>query len=204
MAAINDKKMLTPETSILATGQATMESSGGISDVESQEATIIEKNEQSSPAPSLSGRQLRGIKWILVVASILTSTFLFGLDNTITADVQPAIVSRFDSVSRLPWLSVAFMVAAASTTLFWYVSITLKLFSFINFSPQGRNVWSMQREVALHHVYYHFRDWLCGLRCCLFDECSHRWPRYLRLGWDWNVHRGIVCALTIISYPSVG
>ena len=65
------------------------------------------------------GRQLRGVSWILVVFSILTSTFLFGLDNTITADVQPAVVRQFQSVDRLAWLSVAFMVGAASTTLFW-------------------------------------------------------------------------------------
>lgn len=77
-----------------------------------------QKNEQ---APA--GRQLRGISWILVVSSILTSTFLFGLDNTIVADVQPAIVSQFGSVDRLAWLSVAFLVGAASTTLFWSVKI---------------------------------------------------------------------------------
>ena len=77
-----------------------------------------EGNEQNGDAAT-PGRQLRGVSWILVVFSILTSTFLFGLDNTITADVQPAVVRQFQSVDRLAWLSVAFMVGAASTTLFW-------------------------------------------------------------------------------------
>ena len=89
-----------------------------------------EKNTVPQPEPgeaeqkdehALPGRQLRGIPWVLVVVSILTSTFLFGLDNTIVADVQPAIVSQFGSVDRLAWLSVAFLVGAASTTLFWSV-----------------------------------------------------------------------------------
>ncbi|KAI9645412.1 hypothetical protein NHQ30_006151 [Ciborinia camelliae] len=65
------------------------------------------------------GRQLHGLKWALVISSVLTSTFLFGLDTTIVADVQPAIVTEFNSIDRLPWISVAFLLLSASTTLFW-------------------------------------------------------------------------------------
>ncbi|KAI4112194.1 MAG: hypothetical protein LQ339_000202 [Xanthoria mediterranea] len=64
-------------------------------------------------------RDVHGIKWVLLVLSILSSTFLFALDNTIVADVQPAIVKRFGSIDKLPWLSVAFLVAAAGTNLVW-------------------------------------------------------------------------------------
>lgn len=64
-------------------------------------------------------RDIHGIKWALAVISILISTFLFALDNTIVADVQPAIVERFGQVDKLPWLSVAFLVAAAGTNLVW-------------------------------------------------------------------------------------
>ena len=64
-------------------------------------------------------RDIHGIKWALAVISILISTFLFALDNTIVADVQPAIVERFGEVNKLPWLSVAFLVAAAGTNLVW-------------------------------------------------------------------------------------
>lgn len=76
--------------------------------------SLADQSEEAPPA-----RQLHGLSWSLVVASILTTTFLFGLDNTIVADVQPAIVAQFGSVDRLPWLSVAFLVSAASTTVFW-------------------------------------------------------------------------------------
>ncbi|KAL8652916.1 MAG: hypothetical protein Q9210_002408 [Variospora velana] len=64
-------------------------------------------------------RDIHGIAWVLVVLSILSSTFLFALDNTIVADIQPAIVERFDSIDKLPWLSIAFLVAAAATNLVW-------------------------------------------------------------------------------------
>ena len=69
--------------------------------------------EQQSP------RDVHGIKWVLAVSSVLASTFLFALDNTIVADIQPAIIERFGEVNKLPWLAVAFLVAAAGTNLVW-------------------------------------------------------------------------------------
>ncbi|TVY33310.1 Efflux pump [Lachnellula subtilissima] len=65
------------------------------------------------------GRQIHGFKWVLVISSVLTSTFLFGLDTTIVADIQPAIISEFNAIKKLPWISVAFLLLSASTTLFW-------------------------------------------------------------------------------------
>lgn len=66
-----------------------------------------------------SPRDVHGFKWAFAVSSVLASTFLFALDNTIVADVQPAILKRFGEVNKLPWLSVAFLVAAAGTNLVW-------------------------------------------------------------------------------------
>lgn len=88
---------------------------------ETSPAHAVQAPEQQEAGNEPTGRQLRGVRWVLIVLSILTSTFLFGLDNTITADVQPAIVGHFGSVDRLAWISVAFLVGAASTTLFWLV-----------------------------------------------------------------------------------
>ncbi|KAI9794009.1 MAG: hypothetical protein M1816_006634 [Peltula sp. TS41687] len=64
-------------------------------------------------------RKVMGIVWGLVVAAILSSTFLFALDNTIVADVQPQIIGRFGQIGKLPWLSVAFLLGAVSTNLIW-------------------------------------------------------------------------------------
>jgi hypothetical protein len=71
-------------------------------------------------SPQQPPRDVSGPVWILVVLSILSSTFLWALDNTIVADVQPSIVRAFASVDKLPWLPVAFLLGAASTNLFWY------------------------------------------------------------------------------------
>lgn len=54
-----------------------------------------------------------------MVISILSSTFLFALDNTIVADIQPAIIDTFGDIGKLPWLSVGFLLSAASTNLIW-------------------------------------------------------------------------------------
>jgi hypothetical protein len=67
-------------------------------------------------------RDIEGWRWYLVVLSILSSIFLFALDNTIVADIQPVIVTHFSSVSKLSWLSVSFLIGAASTNLVRTVS----------------------------------------------------------------------------------
>ena len=63
---------------------------------------------------------MSGFAWIVVVVAVLSTIFLFALDNTITADLQPAIVARFDAVDRLSWISVAYLLGAAALTLTWY------------------------------------------------------------------------------------
>jgi len=49
--------------------------------------------------------------------SILVGLFLFALDNTIVADVQPAIVEDFQSVDKLAWLAAAFFLSATAVML---------------------------------------------------------------------------------------
>ena len=58
-------------------------------------------------------------RWTIIVLSILSSVFLFALDNTIVADIQPKVVERFDGVGKLPWMSVAFSLGAVSVNLVW-------------------------------------------------------------------------------------
>ncbi|KAH8585515.1 major facilitator superfamily domain-containing protein [Bisporella sp. PMI_857] len=57
--------------------------------------------------------------WIIIVTTILSSTFLFSLDNTIIADIQPKIIEKFGEVGKLSWLGVAFVLASSSTLITW-------------------------------------------------------------------------------------
>lgn len=83
---------------------------GDESDLEKADAPV---------GPEKLPRDITGFKWYCAVLSVLISTFLFALDNTIVADIQPAIVERFGEVSKLSWLAVAFLIAAVGTNLFW-------------------------------------------------------------------------------------
>jgi len=87
-------------------GQNTFDSKDTI-DVEQQDLLI----NKSSP------RAVTGWRWALAVSAILSSLFLFALDNTIVADIQPAIVEAFDNIGKLSWLGVALLLGAASTNL---------------------------------------------------------------------------------------
>jgi len=48
--------------------------------------------------------------------SFLVGLFLCALDNTIVADVQPAIVGEFQSVDKIQWLATAFFLSATGST----------------------------------------------------------------------------------------
>jgi MFS family permease len=64
-------------------------------------------------------REISGWKWYLTVVSILFSTFLYALDATVVADLQPVIVEEFGGIQQLSWLGVGFLLCATVTTLFW-------------------------------------------------------------------------------------
>lgn len=80
--------------------------------------TDVEKQTDAAQAEG-PPRDITGWKWALVVLSILSSTFLFALDNTIVADIQPAIVLHFNDIGKLTWLAVSFLLGAAATNLIW-------------------------------------------------------------------------------------
>jgi hypothetical protein len=70
----------------------------------------------STPPP----RGMQSVTWLAVVLSLLASLFLFALDNTIVADVQPNIVYTLGEVEKLPWIAVSFALGCVSTNLIWY------------------------------------------------------------------------------------
>ena len=87
---------------------------------------IEQKGQQSSakdssrtPAHQRAERAMKGAKWCLAVVAVFSTNFLFALDNTIVADIQPAILRDLGEVNKLPWISVSFPLAAASTNLLW-------------------------------------------------------------------------------------
>lgn len=67
-------------------------------------------------------RRVTGLSWFVLVLAVLSSTFLYALDNTITADVRPSIIETFGNrVAMLPWLSVSYPMAEVGSNPLWYV-----------------------------------------------------------------------------------
>ncbi|KAK0660106.1 major facilitator superfamily domain-containing protein [Cercophora samala] len=64
-----------------------------------------------------SPRNIHGVIWALVVVAILSSIFLYSLDNTVVADITPAVVNNFGDALKLPWLSVGFLLGGAAVVL---------------------------------------------------------------------------------------
>lgn len=53
------------------------------------------------------------------MATMMSSTFLFSLDNSIVAEIQPAILSSLGGVEKLGWLGVAFVLGSLATLFVW-------------------------------------------------------------------------------------
>jgi hypothetical protein len=84
------------------------------------ESSSGEKEVASSTGlPSQQARKVTGIRWVVMVTSVLSSVFLYSLDNTIVADIQPDIIKSLGEIQKLPWLSIAFLVACVATNSIW-------------------------------------------------------------------------------------
>ncbi|MCJ1376741.1 hypothetical protein MMC20_007986 [Loxospora ochrophaea] len=64
-----------------------------------------------------SPRKIHGFKWFLVVTAIVSSLTLYALDNTIVANVIPAILADLGHVAELSWLSVGFTLGGVCLIL---------------------------------------------------------------------------------------
>jgi MFS family permease len=62
-------------------------------------------------------RQIRGVRWILILLALYMSCFLYGLDTTISADVQGPIVEAFGHVDQLAWVGAGFPMGSAAIIL---------------------------------------------------------------------------------------
>ncbi|KAI0138719.1 MFS general substrate transporter [Hypoxylon sp. NC0597] len=62
-------------------------------------------------------RSVRGFRWLLVCISIFSANLLFGLDNTIAADIQGAVSETYSNTGQLGWLGVGFALGSAAGIL---------------------------------------------------------------------------------------
>lgn len=94
-------------------------SSGNNTDIEKAGDDI----EAAAPAPEEDPHPATGFKWWLLLIAIYSTTFLYGLDNTIVADVQGSIVERFGQVEKLSWIGTGFPLGSVAVIMPLYVGI---------------------------------------------------------------------------------
>ncbi|KAL9037589.1 MAG: hypothetical protein Q9214_005635, partial [Letrouitia sp. 1 TL-2023] len=89
--------------------------------VNTPHSTVDDNTAQPPHSSDVEGpqgsRKLQGIRWALLVVAVVSPFFLFALDNTIVADVQPRILKTLGGIEKLPWISVAFALGAVSVNL---------------------------------------------------------------------------------------
>lgn len=95
----------------------------------------VEAKEHDNATTGVPAREIHGWKWVLVITAILSSIFLYALDATIVADIQPFIIQEFGGIEKLSWLSVAFLASASATNMVWgriYGHFNVKWFYLFN------------------------------------------------------------------------
>jgi hypothetical protein len=64
-----------------------------------------------------SRKHYTGWTWVLTCFALYSSAFLYGLDNTIVADIQSAAVETFGAVDKLAWLGSGFPLGSIAVIL---------------------------------------------------------------------------------------
>ncbi|KAH8194260.1 hypothetical protein TruAng_011581 [Truncatella angustata] len=62
-------------------------------------------------------RSITGLRWALVCMAVFSCNLLYGLDNTIVADIQAPIINSLGNVNKLGWLGIGFPLGAIAAIL---------------------------------------------------------------------------------------
>ena len=72
---------------------------------------------KSNPNMSTEPRTVHGWKWAAAAASLYIGALIYGLDGTIAADIQSAIIKQYASVEKLTWIGTAFPLGSVCAIL---------------------------------------------------------------------------------------
>lgn len=66
---------------------------------------------------STKGREIRGLRWLVICVSLYITCFLYGLDTTIAADVQGPVIAAFGHVDQFSWIGAGFPLGSVCVVL---------------------------------------------------------------------------------------
>lgn len=62
-------------------------------------------------------RSVHGVRWVVVCCSLYLGALIYGLDTTIAADIQAAVIDSFGSIEKLTWIGTAFPLGSVCAIL---------------------------------------------------------------------------------------
>lgn len=74
-------------------------------------------------------RDITGFRWVLICLGLYLSSLMYGLDTTIAADVQGAVIETFGDVPQLSWIGAGFPLGSVAVILpygFLYTAFNMK------------------------------------------------------------------------------
>lgn len=85
---------------------------------------VDEKQDREGGAPDKpdaddddDARTITGIRWFLICIALYVSALMYGLDTTIAADVQGAVIGTFPDVAQLAWIGAGFPLGSVAVIL---------------------------------------------------------------------------------------
>jgi hypothetical protein len=85
-------------------------------DVEISNANLTETFPDDTIS-SVPERTIKGARWFLVCIAIFSANLLYGLDTTISADLQGVVSKTFNNVTQLGWLGIGFNLGSTVAIL---------------------------------------------------------------------------------------
>ncbi|KAI0436761.1 MFS general substrate transporter [Xylaria telfairii] len=79
---------------------------------DAEKASSTSRN--SSDKSDVQQREIHGIRWFFICASLYITCFLYGLDTTITAAVQADVVKTFGKIDQLAWIGAGFPLGSVT------------------------------------------------------------------------------------------
>lgn len=70
-----------------------------------------------SPDGATRERTIHGWKWAATAASLYIGALIYGLDSTIVADLQPALIDQYDEFESLTWAGTGFPLGSFCSIL---------------------------------------------------------------------------------------
>nr|D2E9W8.1 RecName: Full=Efflux pump DEP3; AltName: Full=Depudecin biosynthesis cluster protein 3 [Alternaria brassicicola]ACZ57546.1 predicted MFS transporter [Alternaria brassicicola] len=87
-------------------GEKHVEAVGSSTRIPSDE--LVDRGGGDTTTGKQSPRDIHGWKWATAYSAMLSTTLLFALDNTIVANIQPAIINDFGHLELLSWIGTGF------------------------------------------------------------------------------------------------